>query len=399
MNTSESMASDGEMDEDFDDYSENFYYQPPQSVRSYDRNTQELLEAYNKDLTHKPELNVVSLEIASRLPHTSKERLFMQKPTSPRVEDVQYTFRPALNKKSVEIDSGKNKFDSFEQRINELYKKTSKKQQKIEEKKKEFMEKELEGCTFSPNVSKTVNKFNLKGKTVSDRAAIWEIRRKQKIIKGKREVDERELEGCTFSPNTQRLKISSPKENRDPLGYDEFLHRQKIAREKKSDVDKVFQTGTKWKNQITIPKEFSFGSKDGIKIKSLQKPVTNDQANKKTNYFNSSMDQSREPTMILDDGTLEFNEDEELLTQFTTPELNNSVNSTFSAPPQGLFSSKTSVSILDCIQDAEAAQTSPTKKSASKSSHRQTPQIDLISPSKEWLRRSKQKEEENIKYL
>ncbi|KAG2382025.1 hypothetical protein C9374_005817 [Naegleria lovaniensis] len=360
----------------------------------YNYSTPRKLNETNKDLTHKPELNSLSLEIASRLPTTSKERLFSgapKAPSSPRLsDDTHYTFRPQINKKSEEIELNKQNI-GFEQRLYEMYKKTSNAQKKIEEKKKELMEKELEGCTFTPDVAKTVNKVQVKGKNIEDRTMIWEMRRRQKLLKGRMETENKQMEGCTFSPNTQRLKLPSPKTSGDPLGFDEYLSRQRQAREKKLEQEKVFKTGDKWKNQITIPREFSFGAKDGIKIKALQKPVTNDQANRKTNHFNSSMDQASEPIMYLGDGSLEFDEDNEnLITKISihpndVSEMTNE-SRLQDIPPQGLFSSKTSITILDGgMNDSNNFNSSM--------------QVEKFAPmtslklSKEWLRRSQLKDE------
>ncbi|KAF0975426.1 hypothetical protein FDP41_005420 [Naegleria fowleri] len=349
----------------------------------------------SKDLSHKPELNSLSLEIASRLPTTSKERLFSpssKPPTSPRLlDESHYTFRPQINKKSEEIELSKQHI-GFEQRLYEMYKKTSNTQKKIEEKKKELMEKELEGCTFTPDVAKTINKIHVKGKNIEDRTMIWEMRRRQKLLKGKMEVESKEMEGCTFSPNTQRLKLPSPKSSGDPLGFEEFLKRQRQAREKKSELEKVFRTGEKWRNQITIPKEFSFGAKEGIKIKALQKPVTNDQANKKTNHFNLSMDQASEPLMFVGDGSLQFDEDNEnLITTISTNHDGKDITNESGIsdiPPQGLFSSKTSVTILDGGLN-ENNSTLPLTPNFSFGAD----SINSLKLSKEWIRRSQLKDE------
>jgi len=358
--------------------------------RSSEYNTPSNYYDYYKDQPYKPELNSLSLEIASRLPSTSKERL-LNKPNVPRTYE-QYPFKPQLNKKSLVIDSEKNRFETFEERVNEMYKKTTNVQKKIEEKKKEFMEKEMEGCTFSPDVSRSVNKVNIRGRTISDRAAAWEMRRQQKLMRGKIQMEEKKMQNCTFNPNTARIKVSSPKNTIEALGVEEFVSRQKIAREKKNEMEKVFKTGDKWKNQITIPKEFSFGSKDGIKIKSLQKPVTQTLANKKTNYFDSSMDQGKEPSMILHDGALRYDEDENnLVTNISTFDKQEKQFLAPDVPPQGLFSSKTTFSILDCSAGSPSQQSNSENGSSVLQSL-----INLsISPSKEWMKRSKQKESQH----
>ncbi|KAL9651284.1 hypothetical protein ABK040_001237 [Willaertia magna] len=373
--------------------------------------------------TFSPELNSLSLEIANKLPMSSRERLLSPFNKSNSSCESPYSFKPQICKKSVIIDAEKNKFETFEQRVNDMYKRSSKTKKKLENKKKELVDKELEGCTFSPNVSKTITKASnlssFNGKSIVDRGAVWDKKRKLKIAKEKIELENKELEGCTFSPvlNRPQSSRSSPAVSTkdegiiEPVGFDEFIQRQRIARNRKKEIENVFKYGDKWKNQITVPKEFAFNLKDSIKIKSLFKPISPQLANKKTNYFDSTMNVSVEEVIQYDVDT-ENLEEENMIAEFTIQTTPKSVTSTSfqsntsqqsdssDVPPPGLFSSKLSTSIIGSnTLTPPKANNNSNYNSTNRSGYETLfSNFETISPSNEWLRRSKLKEEEdNVK--
>jgi hypothetical protein len=234
---------------------------------------------------HHPKINPVSEEIASRLPYSTKERLLQTPKHVAREPSPNWTFHPEINKRSAQIEEERRGRRDTLSRIERLYKQDKMKKDKLKQLRTEFEQKELEECTFNP---KTI-RVKRDTQPLWQRCKNWEDKRKAKISRERAFVEKKDLEECTFRPwvNTEfRINETSSRHNRsadfsyldgieDPLGFDEFVQRQREARIlKEQRKSEVFSTDEKWKNEITIPKEFNLGTKRPGAIKSLKKPLS-----------------------------------------------------------------------------------------------------------------------------
>lgn len=160
---------------------------------------------------------------------------------------------------------------------------------------------------------------------------------------------------------------------------DEFVARQKQARENKENALKgVFSTGDKWKNQSTVPVEFNLGKHKPVKIRSLQKPTSPpNYRTQRSPSSNSNEDGDEQYAEEMDE-----NEDAMQRTEID-PE---------SIPPQGLFSSHSTLSILGGLHFSPSREQDDSQEEIKKQPSPST--MLQSSPSHaEWLKRKKEKEE------
>lgn len=176
----------------------------------------------------------------------------------------------------------------------------------------------------------------------------------------------------------------------------------------KGSTQQIFKTGDKWKNEITTPLEFNIGKHKKHSIKSLNKPVT------PNTQSPSTLSSPRSIHPIEDFNLLQQThycyDNEVLMDMEKMEELAQSHNipliDTETIPPQGLFSIPLSQNILHMM-----GETSPELKGRPR-----TPRQDLwlsppsspmgsdklidsqiLTPSPEWLKRRKEKEEDAAK--
>ncbi|KAG2381568.1 hypothetical protein C9374_005952 [Naegleria lovaniensis] len=366
---------------------DDLYHQEENSRIKRVERMEKLLEKEN--LLHHPRINPVSEEIASRLPHSSKERLLSSGSKTPKGSPIkmELTFKPRINEKSKLIESDKSQ--SVEERITQLLNFDKKKKQSLEEKRKEKDEKEMEQCTFKPNVLANPKTHSLQ-KTFADRLIFWDKKRKAKLEQERKEKTLQELKQCTFKPTIDRIKqddLTKLENDSEPLGFDDFIQRQIEAREKKKHASRVINYGENWKHETTVPKEFTFGQKTAV-IKSLRKPLT-PQTSKimEPEDMDKSFElQYREVYHVVD----EARRDSESMEVF---------------PPQGLFSTKSTLSILEGTAGSSSPPSSLNSSSnplLSQLNYLASPHStekdlslsdlkDYPSPTNEWMKRSKQK--------
>lgn len=184
----------------------------------------------------------------------------------------------------------------------------------------------------------------------------------------------------------------------DPVGFEEFIHRHNEARERRERKKQgIFITGENWRYRKTVPKEFTFNKKVE-KIRSLERPVS---PNKKSAVDSSNTPQEPkedlkgltlsdfgidmcEPMLLSDD-----DEVNESLENDIENRINNlSINGAFQVPPQGLFSSRSTVSILESLRYG----TSKEEISSTSFEERSQTRTEPLSSTDEWLKRSKEKE-------
>lgn len=227
--------------------------------------------AQNEKKLHKPKINPVSLEIASRLPSSSKERLLAPKPQRSEfndLDDPNCSFRPSISQRSKEIEAEK---EINSRRIERLLLKERRRKEKIESLRMYQEEKELEECTFNPKTSNYTKHISDKILPFNERAQQWQQNRESRIAEKRKDLEEKEMEKCTFHPKISNqeenefIQISSYNSQLDeqplqPSGFEQFINRQKKARQIKENLQNgSFVTGEKWSNRITIPKAFKLG--------------------------------------------------------------------------------------------------------------------------------------------
>ena len=347
-------------------YEDLFHKEEHFRMKRYER-LEKLLEREN--MLHYPKINPVSEEIASRLPVSSKERLLIRPEKKDSPNKLNLSFKPQINEKSKLIEEEKPR---NEDRITQLLNFEKKKKQAIEEKRKEKSEKEMEECTFRPSISAIPSK-NL-NKSFNDRVVSWDNKRKARMEKERREKSVQEMRECTFKPVIERMKPDEFSKSMgeesaiEPVGFDDFVQRQVEAREKKKNSVREIKYGENWKNEITVPKEFTFNQKTS-QIKALRKPMT------------------PQTSKILE--SEEIDRLEESFNDIYDQNLSNLDTSDFL--PQGLFSTRSTHGFLEF---ASIPQPTPSglKLEDIAESNEYDSHFDLTSPSDEWLKRSMLKE-------
>merc|ERR1712028_173273 len=99
---------------------------------------------------------------------------------------------------------------------------------------------------------------------------------KFKLRQQREELEQKEKEECTFQPAIREYKPKGKQGKRgssaNHSGIKEHIDRQSKARnQKKESEDVPHSKGSKWKNEVTQPKEFAFSHR--IKVKSLAQPI------------------------------------------------------------------------------------------------------------------------------
>jgi hypothetical protein len=231
----------------------------------------------------KPAIDPVSNEIASRLVQKPMERLIgghmeSTKPKFKGSDDTSaYSFKPYINPKSKEIEEQKFGSTDFDSRISHWETQEKRKKDKLKQKKREIESQELADCTFSPRVS-SPRQTQQSNRDFADRNSMWERKRQKKIKEVRNAVLRKEKEECSFKP--VRARHSSPvsaknnvnvdENNRELIGFEEFVARQKSARDRKPQEP---VPGAGWKNTLTKPVAPVLGRKNSDKIKALDRPV------------------------------------------------------------------------------------------------------------------------------
>jgi hypothetical protein len=336
----------------------------------------------------------------TRLLNSNKEQL----------KPPEYSFKPALNPNSLAMENEKKGAlsASANDRIEHMLSKHERSQERLKTLRQEQEEKELKDCTFSPR-TKAVHAGHTEHhyKSFHDRVSQWEKKRKAKVYRERKAIVKDELKDCTFSPDMSKTKNArSIAQEMETPGVDEFLLRQNAARERKERRDQgVFTTGENWKYRVTVPQEFTFNKKDS-KIRSLDKPAspkkgTSSPSTPKSPTQESDYIEEKFHGLTLSDfgidmtdsrlfaqrGEEEHSDEEkeeemDYNTYAVTSQVNTSQQNNSHVPPQGLFSSRSTVSILENLRFDDDEE-----NEGSQEDH----EVDLTATD-EWLKRSKEKE-------
>ena len=184
------------------------------------------------------------------------------------------------NRKKSEIN--KRTIENAEKYTNYLYKKKIfshdyELQNKLKKEKEEKeAEKELSQCTFKPKLY--ANKYNNriqsqkkmnKTKSIYEKNSLWSNKLKEKNEKERKLKINKEKEGCTFTPQISRLPKYNNKKNtissREIIGEENYYNKMKKARkiieEKKKGNDLVEKYDERTKKKDILPRSIvTFGN-------------------------------------------------------------------------------------------------------------------------------------------
>uniref|UniRef100_A0A7S1KPF8 Uncharacterized protein n=1 Tax=Percolomonas cosmopolitus TaxID=63605 RepID=A0A7S1KPF8_9EUKA len=377
----------------------------------------EFLAAKEKQLHNKSKINPVSAEIASRLPTSSKDRLYSYNRKKKSIEEhnEEFTFKPKINDKSREMirdydyqtgTSSSPRGGDSSTRIERLYSMDQRKRERIKTLQKHYEQLEISECTFKPDLKKTKKymksyygfasgvsprngdngvvfsysqennfvsadddlteysaledgstaggeKSQFYGLSFHKRAEQWHRKREKKRQEAELMARNSELRECTFSPKTisketpvtslitsPRTSLGSPRavlqDDGNPLGYGQFVHRQREARRRKQEVEQRQNRspGNTWKNRVTQPQPFKLGKERTNKtpVKSLQKALSPPTFKKHVQKVQGA----HANDYLLDD-------DDDDARHKPSPLRTDGI------PRQGLFSTRSSIQILDSM--------------------------------------------------
>jgi hypothetical protein len=114
--------------------------------------------------------------------------------------------------------------------------------------------------------------------SVHSRSTQWAKRKNQRLEEKRRQAKDVTNDECTFWPQTHRSPSETlSADDTNPIyvkGYEEYLARQELSRAYEAERKRRLQTdGTKWRNEVTVPKEFKLGSRQPEKLTSLRRPI------------------------------------------------------------------------------------------------------------------------------
>jgi len=228
-------------------------------------------------LMHYPRINAMSDLIASQLPENAVERLLKPKASyqAPEEDDPSWTFRPKVNPRSVEINKEKLlRGEVGADRNQYLYDLDEENKYRMEQARKRALAKEMEECTFQPNINRESHALPTSNHSVVARTQQWQKQRNARMRQEREMQEKKEMQECTFRPNIAQYKPKKKKaQKQGAYGTDTHVERQNIARKQKEDAAVIpHSTGQHWQNKLTEPQEFSFSHK--VKIKALKKPMS-----------------------------------------------------------------------------------------------------------------------------
>lgn len=239
-----------------------------------------------KECTFKPEINKKSIEIAEKLPPVEERLLTSKEPTAynapsfvPKIDPIsdEIAKRSVTEKEGAPLERWEHLFEVGEQKRAEL----EQKRQKVKEE-----QTQKEQYTFKPQLIAQESilsegralplPVSYADKSVPDRTTAWLRGVDEKVKALKDEVSNKSLEGCTFKPhlislNKEQIDQSTNSANEDNPSsrktVEKYIEKQKILREAKEETQwKATQfagSGNLWKKQITVPKAPNFNGQEG----------------------------------------------------------------------------------------------------------------------------------------
>ena len=137
------------------------------------------------------------------------KRVFKKKKMADKKEEEKYSFKPKLNKKSIQIVQSKSQLSTTPREV-ELFNMVQFRKQKKTELKDKWDRKKYQECTFSPRINQISDKIvsfkrgdNLKNNTIHE--SLFNEHKDRKNRKAK--LEESTLKKtCTFKPNTSLSK-------------------------------------------------------------------------------------------------------------------------------------------------------------------------------------------------
>jgi hypothetical protein len=221
----------------------------------------------------KPKINLVSKVLAEELREERGEKssrwetrlgdyevrkgILRRQERKVQREKQQGTFRPKINAISRKVAKKK----TFKELAD-----VSQKEAKLEKKRREKLAKEMEGCSFKPQINERKGRGGRK-KAIEERIKEWEQRKQLKLEVSKQEREEAELRKCQFAPELFHEPGSIPKEvqNQRMLanirGLGKFLENKEMGFRKQEEKQQAYQEafgkwGQGYTSDPTVPQPF-----------------------------------------------------------------------------------------------------------------------------------------------
>ncbi len=223
----------------------------------------------------KPRLNAKTKQLAKDMGQSSTERLLSTASSSRRsssrvhLGEQDLTFKPKINKNSVRIlqqqeqqqgepasDGESNATTSTpHDRLYSEYSQRCARRATLEAQKSTRDSETLKECTFKPSITPFASSAATgESESFVDRSLEWEQRRQSRLDAQRRAQQEAENvdRECTFKPliNTRKQQTTR---NIKPKGIEQYMERQRRAREERARLAQPPSPKVKWNNKITIP--------------------------------------------------------------------------------------------------------------------------------------------------
>uniref|UniRef100_A0A7S2RTL8 Uncharacterized protein n=1 Tax=Mucochytrium quahogii TaxID=96639 RepID=A0A7S2RTL8_9STRA len=226
----------------------------------------------------RPRLSIKSRQLAAETGLSSKERLLQQQSSLREAarrnsravdgEAAELTFKPKINPHSrkileeVSVDGGASMdgvSSSTTSTHDRLYhESTARKERRLTLEKNSLESKDreiLEECTFQPSITPFLPVEEArKDQSVVDRLAEWEEQRSQRIEQQRKLKQMQSLgKEYTFAPKINGRTSQKPISQYAQRGVDQYVERQRRAREERDRKNEAKQPKLKWKHKVTVP--------------------------------------------------------------------------------------------------------------------------------------------------
>lgn len=241
-------------------------------------------------LTFTPRISTTSQKIVERKRSMNLDSSHVLSPTSRLYEEHQAskattpsakssdkskeaTFHPTINSKSQAIweklarSVAKDKEEAKHKTAHELLweKKVRKREAQLEAIRRELLEREVEGCTFTPNASSgdasVTSVQRHRPEQFAKREGMWVLQRERAMQQMREDLEEYEVDGCTFHPKIHHEIPMTAASVPNAVGFEMHKMRLEEARRRRQEEAERHQTprATKYRGGPTVPVPFVLG--------------------------------------------------------------------------------------------------------------------------------------------
>ncbi|KAL0221243.1 hypothetical protein RCL1_001097 [Eukaryota sp. TZLM3-RCL] len=206
-------------------------------------------------------------------------RLAFAKSDKPTVDLQEGTFKPSINPKSIKLDRSNQVQSRPERLLSEL----KKKEERAAALRREKEQKELSQCTFKPSISK-INGETIKrirsSKYQDTFEYLYSTAKTKSTVKHVRPSNEKELEECTFQPNLNKIPVKTTKNhlsNRSQAALEATVNRLRKANEQRNERQKQENepgyNDETWSRRNRQVKPFKFATEARSSARELNQPL------------------------------------------------------------------------------------------------------------------------------